>query len=121
VAFTEYFGDVLDTAFATLNPDMLRGLVLPECRSCSGAISSIEDYRERQERYDGKYAAFTSSVFASSDAGVTKVLAHSETAGAKVVDSRGSIVRTIPPQSGNLSVQLKFDQQWRVAEVQGVA
>jgi hypothetical protein len=119
--FTKYFGQVLDEAFATLDSHTLKAVALPECKSCSGAISAIDGYRQRGERFVGQYAGFSAAVFASNTDGVTRVLAHSQTDGAKVIDGQGSLVRTIPAQSGNLSVQLRFDTQWRVAEAQGTA
>jgi hypothetical protein len=95
--------------------------MLTDCKSCSGAISAVEGYREREERFEGKYAGITSATYTSTLNGVTKVLARSQTEGAKVLDNHGAVIKTIPPQTGNLSVQLRFEGQWRVAEVQGFA
>jgi hypothetical protein len=84
-------------------------------------MAAIADYRVKNQRFEGQYANFVSATFASNADGITKVLARSETSGGKAVDASGGVLETFPPTKGNLSVQLKFDAEWRVAEVQGVA
>jgi hypothetical protein len=120
-AFTLYFGSALDKGFVELDDSELRALSLPSCKSCSGAMSAIADYRSKNQRFEGQYAHFVSATFAADVEGITKVLARSETSGGKALDATGRIVETFPPTKGNLSVHLKFDGQWRVAEMQGVA
>jgi hypothetical protein len=60
-------------------------------------------------------------VYSNESSGITKVLAATDQTGGKVVNNDGSTVETAPPSKGNLSVQLRFDGQWRVQEMQGVA
>lgn len=119
-AFTLYFGTVLDQAFLTLTDGRLRDLSLQTCKTCSGAIEAITGYRQKNQRFQGQYAHFTSTTWAAQDAGMTKVLAVSETSGGKAIDANGVVVETFPPAKGNLSVQLVFNDRWHIAEVQGV-
>ena len=121
-AFTSYFGQTLDDAFATLNADALRALVLTDCKSCSGAISAVEGYGRRTRSSRANIAGITTATYSSTLDGVTKVLAQSRTErrqGLSITTARSS--RPFRLRHGNLSVQLRFDGQWRVAEVQGVA
>jgi hypothetical protein len=120
-AFTKYFGQVVNQAFISQDESSLQSLFLPECKSCSGITESIVRYRQKGQRFLGQYLIVTGAVFSSDINGVTKVLAATDQPGGKVVDSHGAVVETAPSSKGNLSVQLKFDGQWRVVEMQGVA
>lgn len=120
-AFTKYFGEVLNKAFVDQREVSLEPLVLAECKSCSGISGSIVNYRQKGERFVGQYVHVTNAVFSSDLNGVTKILAATDQAGGRVVDSKGALVETAPPSKGNLAVQLRFDGQWRVLEMQGVA
>lgn len=119
-AFTLYFGESINRAFADLNGDLINRLSLTTCKTCSGAVTAIGDYKSRGEKYVGEYANFTSATYSGVSDGVTRVIVVSTTNGAKVVDNSGATVKTIKPSTGNLSVQLRYDNGWRVAEIQGV-
>jgi hypothetical protein len=120
-AFVIYAGSVFDNAFSSLDENLLDSITLAECKSCAGAKSAIAKYKQDGQKYIGKWANFTDASFASSDSGTTKVIVATQQLGAFVVDSKGSTVKTISPSKGSLSIQLRFDTQWRIAEMQGVA
>jgi hypothetical protein len=120
-AFTKYFGQVVNQAFIHQSEASLQPLVRPDCKSCSAIIDSIVKYRQKGQRFTGQYLGVTAAVFSSNIDGITRVLAATDQSGGKVIDSKGVVVETAPPSKGNLSVQLKFDGQWRVVEMQGVA
>lgn len=120
-AFTLYFFGVINRSFAETNPDLLTPLVLSTCKTCAGMTSAIEEYRSKNFRYVGEYVSATNITWATDSAGVTKVLASTDQKGAKVLNLQGRLVREVPPSRGNLSVQLRYDSGWRIAEIQAAA
>jgi len=119
--FALYAGSIFDRAFSESNSSLLDSISVSTCKTCSGAKSAIDHYKDQNQHFLGRWANFTDPTYSNSINGVTRVIVMSEQTGAKIVDSNGSIVKTIPPTKGNLSVQLVFNDMWRISEIQGVA
>jgi len=120
-AFALYAGGIFDQAFSDSDSSLIDQISEKTCKTCSGAKSAIDQYKDQNQHYIGRWANFSDPTYSNQADGITRVIVVSEQVGAKVVGSTGYTVKTINPNKGKLSVQLVYTDRWRLSEIQGVA
>lgn len=122
MAFTEYFMKQANAGYTQLRPELFEPLVTSECKTCSAMSDAIRDYQAKGQRYVGEFVTPTFITIAMLDGNTAKTFMSVRGKGSKVVDSSGSLVKEVPPASGNLSIFLSYETgSWRVSEIKGFA
>jgi Family of unknown function (DUF6318) len=118
-AFTRFFAERANFAYDTLDPEIVRSLSAPECKTCQAMITSLTQWRDAKYRYDGKFVAPTSiQISAFPSDGTAKTLLVGSSPESKLLDQSGAIVQRFPATSASSSVFLAYQEgHWRVTEV----
>lgn len=119
VAFTTYFTTQVNTAFTTRDPQSVAKLSTSQCKTCSAIVGQIQEYLAKGQTYDGEFFHITSNTVATFSGTSAKTFIRTDSRGAKIRDSGGTVVRTVPAQSGSGTISLNYTGgQWRVTAVQ---
>ena len=118
-AFTRFFAEQANSAYDALDPEIVRSLSAPECKTCQAMITSLTQWRDAKYRYEGKFVAPTAiQISAFRSDGTAKTLLVGSSPESKLLDQSGAIVQKFPATSASSSVFLAYqDDQWRVTEV----
>lgn len=120
VNFAIYFLDQSNKAFVTLDIDIVQKLSLPECKTCTAMINQIADYKSSKQRFVGEFAHPTFTSINKFEGQSAQVLVENATAGARIEDSAGHLIKQLQPDRGRVIVSLNHDQSgWRVFGIQG--
>ena len=118
-AFTTFFADQANSAYNKMDPEIVRGLSAPECKTCQAMISSLTQWRDAKYRYEGRFvepSAIQLSAFPGD--GTAKTLLVGSSPESKLLDQSGAILQKFPSTSASSSVFLVYNHgQWRVTEI----
>jgi hypothetical protein len=122
-AFVRYFLSQGNKAYGTLDAAELDGLYSPSCKACASVIQTISDWKNRGYHYQGNFATPTVvTISAFPTAGPAKVLVKSENPPGRLINSQGSVVENIPPETSSSSVFVEYQQgAWRLQEIKVAA
>lgn len=84
-------------------------------------VTQITSYKQQQQRFIGEFAHPIFVTLNTYSAPKAQVLVETKTSGAKVLDSQGRVVTTLPPDNGSVIVGLSFqDASWMVEGIQSL-
>ncbi|MDX6197232.1 MAG: hypothetical protein QOJ79_383 [Actinomycetota bacterium] len=122
--FVRFFYAEISRAFQARDPEIVRRLVLPTCKTCKLYIDSITGIRDENQRFVGGGFAIKFAV-APADAGSTgtaRVDVGFDYAGGQFVDAAGKVLLSEPAEK-NVEEQValsRVDGRWKVATVKTV-
>ncbi len=117
-AFARYWIDVLNVAFATLDPGQLQAMSEPTCKTCSNYAGSLRASARDGEVYEGGRYRVLSVVSAPVAGRSARVLLTYSTPKLVVRNRAGDVIDTVPRSKRSTLVidLLRRDEGWRVKE-----
>lgn len=109
-------------AYQQLKPELITARIQSNCKTCASMVSTVEDYKSKNQVYKGDFVTPKNVTIATFEGVTAKTFVSTETLTSTVLDAKGSVVETIPSDSGNYSFSLSWIAgQWKVTEIQSVA
>lgn len=122
-AFARLYLNLVNQAWSTPDPDLIRPLVLPTCRSCANDISTAESLKREGERYEGPASAVDSSIVTPDHTAQERyVLVVLRQLKQRIIDRDGDVVEVAPPASAQIEVAVRWrdSQGWRISTIKTV-
>ena len=120
--FVEQFYALVSRGFAERDPSGVEAVSLPTCKTCKLYIDSIEQLRDKDQRFEGGGFDIEFAVAPADSAATARVDVKFDFRASRVLSADGAIVDTYPAmQDVEEQVNLQMlDGEWRVVTIKRV-
>jgi hypothetical protein len=123
-AFARFYLEVVNRAWRLPDPNLLRPLALPTCRTCANLVATAEDLLKTKQHYAGDAGLVGRSVVApgTSTGRAVIELVYDQRA-TEIVDRSGKRIERVRSKKSQSQVTLQWraPQGWRVSEIKLIA